>query len=95
MLLAGEDAEIAATVIEDGRASLRSDLGQPVDGSGEPPAAPHAPVDRLGLSISQTGAWAYPAFSAHCLAHLPTPDPATVSVSGCDKSCAGVHNTLK
>ena len=34
MLLAGEDAEIAATVIEDGRVSLRSDLGQPVGGSG-------------------------------------------------------------
>jgi hypothetical protein len=94
MLLAEEDAEIATTVIEDRRVPLRSDLEQPVGGSGGAcRAARTGWID--WVSISQTGAWAYPAFSAHCLAHLPTPDPATVSVSGCDKSCAGVHNTLK
>lgn len=49
----------------------------------------------IGLPISQTGTWAYTAFATHSLAHLPTPDPATVHVSRCDKNCVGVYNTLK
>ena len=48
MLLAGEDAEIAATVIEGGRVSLTSALGQPVGGSGGRLRRRTHWVDRLG-----------------------------------------------
>ena len=86
MLLAGEDAEITATILQHGACPRGSDLGQPIGGSGGHLRRRTHRVDRLGCVDLVGGRLGLSSFRGTFLSTLPTPAPALVSVSGCDNN---------